>query len=216
MRRRSPRPVRRPHEQMAQEVEGLPKESRSCVASTVWRVTVRLCDVHPTVWRTILVRPDTKLAMLHRYIQAAMGWQEHHLYSFGIDGKDYGIPSPDLGKKIYDARRYSLNRLFPTQPTLFTYVYDFGDWWRHDVVIEGAEGAEHRKQYPICVNGAEPCPPEDCGGPPGYWKLRAILRDERHSRHAELGGWARSQNYPRGFNTRWATWSLRDVQRGYR
>ena len=45
--------------------------------SIVWRVNVTLRYVTPTVWRTILVRPDTKLAMMHRYIQAAMGWLDY-------------------------------------------------------------------------------------------------------------------------------------------
>lgn len=72
----------------------------------------------PIVWRTILVRPYTRLAMLHRYLQAAMGWRECHLYMFKIEGKEYGIPDRnwDVGRKIYDARRYTLARLFPTLP----------------------------------------------------------------------------------------------------
>lgn len=34
--------------------------------SIVWRITIRLSGVMPIVWRTILVRPETKLSMLHR------------------------------------------------------------------------------------------------------------------------------------------------------
>jgi hypothetical protein len=186
------------------------------VPSLVWRVTIRLCDVTPTVWRTILVRPDTKLAMLHRYVQAAMGWQDHHLYAFTIGGREYGIPSRELDRRVFDARRYALNRLLAETPSRFAYVYDFGDWWRHEIEVEGPQEAEYRKQYPICIDGAEGCPPEDCGGPPGYEEFLKVIDRSWHPRKEEYLTWARSQLYRRSFDPQTATWAMRDVQRGYR
>lgn len=105
----------------------------------VWRVTIRLSYVEPPVWRTILARPETKLAMFHRYVQAAMGWQNYHLFEFTIDGKHYGIPHRELEPKVYDARRDTLARLFPSIPVTFRYVYDFGDHWEHEISVEGEE-----------------------------------------------------------------------------
>ncbi len=168
-------------------------------------MTIRLAGVMPTVWRTILVRPETKLAMLHRYLQAAMGWSDYHLFMFTIDGRRYAIPDPEWQSeiKIYDARRYTLARLFPQLPVSFDYLYDFGDHWEHRIEIERAQETEYRKQYPICIDGAEPCPPEDCGGPPGYRKLRNVLLDPHHPQFAR-------------FDRRLATYHMRDVQRGYR
>ncbi|MEO7201251.1 MAG: plasmid pRiA4b ORF-3 family protein [Candidatus Tumulicola sp.] len=185
--------------------------------SIVWRITIRLGGVMPIVWRTILVRPETKLAMLHRYLQAAMGWRECHLYMFTIGSKEFGLPDReyDLGRKTYDARRYTLARLFPTFPARFRYVYDFGDWWEHTIEIEGEEEARYRKQYPICVDGGEPCPPEDAGGPGGYRDLLRVLNDPSHPQYADFSAWARSQFYRERFWARDATWRMRDVQRGY-
>jgi hypothetical protein len=156
---------------------------RARKASIVWRLKIRLTGIMPIIWRTILVRPDTKLAMLHRYVQAAMGWRECHLYMFTMEGKDYGVRDRawDADRRVYDARRYTLTRLFPTLPSRFEYVYDFGDWWEHIIEIEDEEVAEHRKQYPICVDGAEPCPPEDAGVPPGYRELLLALRESEPS-----------------------------------
>lgn len=191
-------------------------ETRARKSSIVWRLTVRLTGVMPIVWRTILIRPETKLAMLHRYLQAAMGWRDYHLYMFRIGGREYGIPNRDLDdRKVYDARRYTLARLFPELPVGFEYVYDFGDWWQHLIEIEGAEEAEYRKQYPVCVAGDEPCPPEDSGGPPGYRELLAALRDPSHPQHADFTAWAKSRYYWDRFWTQDATWRMRDVQRGY-
>jgi len=170
----------------------------------------------PIVWRTLLVRPNTKLAMLHRYLQAAMGWRECHLYMFTLDGKDYGIPERDrdVDRKVYDARRYTLARLFPELPSRFSYVYDFGDCWEHTIEIEDEEAAEYRKQYPICVDGAEPCPPEDVGGPPGYRELLLALQDPSHPQHDDLREWARSRCHSGRFWAQDATWRMRDIQRG--
>lgn len=154
--------------------------------------------------------------MLHRHVQAAMGWRELHLYAFRFGGKEYGIPNRELddGRKIYDARRYTLARLFPMLPARLDYVYDFGDWWEHTIEIEDAEAAVYRKQYPICIDGAEPCPPEDAGGPSGYRELLLALRDPSHPQHEESREWAESQSYPRLFRPESATWRMRDVQRG--
>jgi hypothetical protein len=185
------------------------------VVRLVWRLTVKLDDVSPTVWRTILIRPDAKLSMLHRYLQAAMGWREFHSFAFAIEGREYGIPDGERTVKVYDARRYTLARLFPNRPVRFDYVYDLGANWKHHIDIEGEEEAQYRRQYPICIDGAEPCPPEDSDGPDGYEKLRTVLKSPTHPLYAELRAWAASQYYPRDFRPEWATWAMRDVQRGY-
>jgi hypothetical protein len=171
----------------------------------------------PIVWRTILVRPDTKLAMLHRYLQAALGWRECHLYMFTIEGKEYGIldHDRDIDRKVFDARRYTLARLFPTLPARFVYIYDFGDWWEHTIEIESEEAAEYRKQYPICVDGAEPCPPEDAGGPAGYREFLLALLNPNHPQHDDLREWAQLQFWSDRFWVEDATWRMRDVQRGF-
>src|SRR5919206_316500 len=63
-------------------------------------------------------------------------------------------------------------------PERFVYLYDFGDGWTHDVELLGP-GDDH----PGCVYGEGTCPPEDCGGPPGYAELRAVLADPESDDH---------------------------------
>lgn len=184
--------------------------------SIVWRLTIRLTGAMPIVWRTILVRPETKLAMLHRYLQAAMGWRECHPYMFTIADKEYSTPNRDwdVNRKVYDARRYTLARVSPKLPSQFEYVYDFGDRWEHTVEIQSQEAAEYRKRYPVCVDGAEPCPPEDVGGPLGYREFLVALRESKHAQHDDFSEWAKSQFYSNRFSVQDATWHMRDVQRG--
>jgi hypothetical protein len=53
-------------------------------------------------------------------------------------------------------------------PDQFVYAYDLGDGWEHDV-----EALSPRGGRVGLVSGEGNCPPEDCGGPPGYEELLA-------------------------------------------
>ena len=50
----------------------------------------------------------------------------------------------------------------------FEYQYDFGDSWKHEILFEGMVRAEPGGRYPLCLEGARACPPEDVGGVWGY------------------------------------------------
>jgi Plasmid pRiA4b ORF-3-like protein len=62
----------------------------------------------------------------------------------------------------------SLNQLVSHVRTKFQYIYDFGDDWIHDVVLERILPADPEQQYPVCLVGKRNCPPEDVGGIWGY------------------------------------------------
>jgi len=49
----------------------------------------------------------------------------------------------------------------------FSYIYDMGDHWEHEIRIE-AINPPPKKSYPTCIGGSGACPPEDCGGVDGY------------------------------------------------
>ena len=52
------------------------------------------------------------------------------------------------------------------------YLYDFGDSWRHKVVLEKIIPSDVPTK-PVCLDGARRCPPEDVGGPHGtksFWR----------------------------------------------
>jgi hypothetical protein len=43
---------------------------------------IELKDFKPAIYREVLVDPDITLRALHKVIQAAMGWEDAHLYAF--------------------------------------------------------------------------------------------------------------------------------------
>ena len=45
-------------------------------------------------------------------------------------------------------------------------------------------------KYPVCVDGALACPPEDVGGSRGYAHLLEVLADPKHEECEELLEWA--------------------------
>jgi hypothetical protein len=61
--------------------------------------------------------------------------------------------------------------------------------------VEAIDSPVQGKRYPVCLDGARACPPEDCGGIPGYGRLLAALADPKDPEHDELAEWA-----PDGFD----------------
>ena len=141
----------------------------------------------PPVWRRMLVPASIKLDRLHELIQAAGGWHHSHLHAFSGRGIAYGIPDAELGHR--DERRTPLRRLLAKQGDRIRYIYDFGDDWEHEIVVEKVLAAEPGTRYPVCVAGKGARPPEDCVGPWGYADLRAALADRGHEDHDRMLEW---------------------------
>ena len=157
-------------------------KSMSGVNRKVVSLKVTLRDTKPPVWRRLLVPGETTLGDLHRAIQAAMGWDDCHLHTFDIEGRQYG--DRRAVDDVADENRLTLNGLTKSGVTRFAYTYDFGDNWQHAVVIEKSLPAVEALSRPVCIAGKRRCPPEDCGGPWGYRELLDVLADPAHPEHA--------------------------------
>jgi hypothetical protein len=151
------------------------------------QVKVTLLDTDPPVWRRLLVPATIRLDRLDRVIQAAMGWTNSHLHMFSHPTGHYGIPDPDL--PLHDERNTTLRDLAEREGDTFGYEYDLGDSWDHEVLLENLIPAEPHGRYPTCLAGARACPPEDCGGTPGYEHLIDTMGDPNHPEHHDLLHW---------------------------
>jgi hypothetical protein len=166
----------------------------------VYQLKITLRDIRPPIWRRVQVK-DCSLAELHEIIQVAMGWEFSHLYSFEVDGVDYG----DLGMTgdeldMKDDRRAKLSRVVRGEKFKFHYTYDFGDNWEHEIVVEKILPPEAGTTYPVCVDGKRAGPPEDVGGAWGYMEFVEAMRDPKHPRHAEFKEWFEDPFDPEAFD----------------
>lgn len=158
-------------------------------STRVHQLKVVLRGAEPPIWRRLQVPASMTLAELHRVLQVAMGWSDYHLHEFKIAGVRYGTDDGEgWGPAPKDERRTRLDRV-ARKGTRFTYEYDFGDGWEHDVEVEDVHDAEAGEAYPACTAGGRACPPEDCGGVWGYGELLAAIADPDHDEHDALMEW---------------------------
>jgi hypothetical protein len=165
----------------------------------LYEIRVQLRDIEPLIWRILRVRPQTRLARLHKILQKAMGWTNSHLHLFEIDGKPYGEGDFEWDFDVQDYRGMRLEKIFVEGRTSILYEYDLGDDWRHDVTLLGTVEGEPGEKI-ACVAGARACPPEDCGGVTGYYHLLEALADPEHEDHDMLLEWVGGRFDPEAFD----------------
>jgi len=147
----------------------------------------------PPVWRRLLISSAITFDIFHQVIQAAFGWADCHMYQFSEYGWSsdivYKIPDEEYDDEdeVEDSRLVKLSNVFTKPKQKFTYIYDFGDDWSHQIILE--EIIDKKIIKPVCIAGKGACPPEDCGGIPGYENLIDILNDPNHPEYKEMINW---------------------------
>ena len=149
----------------------------------------------PPVWRQILIRENASFEMLHYAIQVSFGLYNAHLWEFAPKP----FSTPKIGPELEDlylgiepgdthiASQTPLSSYFKRPKDQFYYVYDMGDSWTHKIVLKKIEDEE--TSFPTCVAGKGACPPEDCGGIPGYYMLVEALNNPKHPDHGHMMEW---------------------------
>jgi hypothetical protein len=180
----------------------------------VFQFKITLRDTQPPIWRRIRVKDGT-LDKLHEHIQTAMGWTNSHLHHFKVGEQHYGDPML-LGENFEefdyrDSMRTKVSAVVPQTGKRFRceYEYDFGDSWWHEVLFEGVVCAEPGQRYPLCLDGARACPPEDVGGVWGYADFVQAMADPEDERHEELVQWLGEEFAPEAFDPVVATARMR-------
>ena len=164
---------------------------------------VVLADCQPMVWRRILVPANATMWGLHVAIQDAMGWWDYHLHQFLLgdtrNGRTIGIPSGNDFIEIEPGWQVPVAEVFSSPGIRVAYEYDFGDGWLHMVELEKILTTGPAIRKPRCLAGESACPPEDCGGPPGYADLLEALGDPSHPEHQTMREWAPKDFDPTSF-----------------
>jgi len=145
----------------------------------VLQFKIILIETDPSIWRRIQVPDSYSFYDFHVAIQDAMGWEDRHLHDFRI------APRRAFNMGIRIECPFAIEEIEEKAPLLTTeirvldflhepgdrsvYNYDYGDGWQHDVVLEEILAKDASRKYPCCTAGELACPPEDCGGIPGYY-----------------------------------------------
>lgn len=167
----------------------------------VLQFKITLNETDPPIWRRIQVPDSYTFYDLHVAIQDGMGWMDSHLHDFRI------VPRRAFNLGIRIECPFAIEEIEEKAPLLTTeirvsdfldepgdrslYDYDYGDGWEHDVVLEGIISKDPDRPYPLCLAGELACPPEDCGGIPGYYDCIKALkaRDNSEGLLDWLGSW---------------------------
>jgi Plasmid pRiA4b ORF-3-like protein len=158
-------------------VEDLPPLPEQA-ATTVHQVKVSLHGAKPPVWRRLEVPSAMRLDLVHEVMQVAFDWHGLHLHVFETVCGEFGVPdSDDDWAERKDETTAALAQVAVTEKTKVVYAYDFGDDWRHDVVVEKITSAEPGVAYPRCTGGRRLPPWEGCGGIEAFNRHQATWPD---------------------------------------
>jgi len=150
------------------------------------------------IWRRLLVPDDWLLGDLHPVWVAAMGWGGYHMHAFrfggGFNPTEYSTHQMaiECGSRVQDENEVLLSALIRRPGQTFSYEYDFGDSWQHEVKVEKILPYDPSVALPVCLAGARACPPEDCGSYPGYANVLRVL--QKPDPHREGIDWIRTKD----------------------
>lgn len=186
----------------------------SIFSSDVAVLDVSLALFTHTISRKLMVPLNTTFQDLHKVLQIAFNWQDSHLHEFYLfdeseaaqptpgqmvrpkinivmDEEAFEYGSPGVEMKLEEG--LTLADFIP--PHMFMkYVYDFGDYWEHEIIVEEIL-TNQSISSPVCVELAGIAPPEDCGGEPGFDDFLEIINQPTHPEHEEMKRWGRLQGY---------------------
>ncbi|MCK8826565.1 plasmid pRiA4b ORF-3 family protein [Natroniella acetigena] len=173
----------------------------------IYRFKLSLKGIESLIWRRIEVPENYTFWDLHVAIQDAMGWLDYHLHEFRIaepvtgEEIEIGFPNLEFADNLKVSWEERIEDYFNNENNSATYIYDFGDYWGHELELEEIAPAERDQEYPFCLAGERACPPEDCGGVGGYYRLLEILKDPEDKEYEAILDWVGKKYNPEDFDS---------------
>ncbi|HSH01739.1 MAG TPA: plasmid pRiA4b ORF-3 family protein [Anaerolineae bacterium] len=157
----------------------------------IYQLKITLKHIRPPIWRRFQVHSNITFYELHQIIQIVMGWFDSHLHEFNVNGLTITDQETlwELGVDGVPVHTARLDEHIKQEKSKFFYMYDFGDDWEHELVLEKILTPEADVVYPRCIKGKRACPPEDCGGVWGYTNLLDVIRDDDNPEREEYIEW---------------------------
>lgn len=148
-----------------------------------------MVDIEPEISRRFAVPSSITLDRLHDVIQIIMGWYDCHIYEFVIGNKRY-TEDPESEEQGSESGKFRLIDIVKRKGQTFNYLYDFGDNWMHEIIIEDNHYSNLNAKSQIeCLEGTRACPPEDVGGVSGYYEFCEAVNNLCHEEHINSKEW---------------------------
>jgi hypothetical protein len=155
------------------------------------QIRVTLSEIEPAVWRRLVVPWTWRLGS---FISPS---------KLPSTGGTITCTNPELleedsfpdSPRVFDEREVRLLD-FDRGGATFSYLYDFGDCWRHTIEIE--------QGWRLC-GGRPRASPEDVGGVDGCERFLVTMADRDDPKHAEMKQWCGGY-----FNPEWFDLTLTD------
>lgn len=171
-----------------------------------YKIRVSLQGVKPEIWREFEVPYSLKLTSLSGMILYAMGWDEDHLHQFikmsGNKRICYATSYNELSSPLLggtkDGSKFCIGELVKKEGDTVLFEYDYGDGWMHIVTL--GEVADFDGKFKVSLlDGKRACPPEDCGGVPGYMHVCQAMKHMNSSHTQEMIEWLGCKYDPERF-----------------
>ena len=148
------------------------KKDDKQVPSYILHISITFSD--PLIWRRIQVPGTFTLAQLHDTIQLSMGWSDSHVHQFLVGKISYEPTiksNTPRESKRFDEHKYKLYTLEEGMRFMFSYIYDAGEGWEHEIHLEEVIPPTRQLKHPILLSGEMACPPETVGDIHQYQQL---------------------------------------------
>ena len=179
-------------------------------------IKISLIDSDPEIYRIVEVPSDIRLESFAAVINTAMGWEGYHMHLFQKGKTIYTTEESDddllfAPDKTVNSYSLSLGEILTRKGSHIEYEYDFGDSWRHLITLESQQAyKKDETQGVFLIDGANACPPENCGGIYGYQKMLEALKQPHSKAAKEYREWLGKNFNAHKFNAKKVERELRD------
>lgn len=169
-------------------------------------IDITFQEIHPRVWRRVVLPANATFNRLHETIQHVTNFQSilepYHFFAFAIDGlfitNNEEILTAYKGKSFAGGKVRAANRIkidtYLEKHRKLVYHYDFGDDWYIDIELKDIV-EDYHFGFPTLLEYEGTAPPEDVGGASGYEQFLAIYQNPDHPEHEAIKQWASTMRY---------------------
>jgi len=166
-----------------------------------YELKIRLALDYCAIYRRVSVPSYYTFRQLSNVILTVFDWLDYHIHEFIVEQKEGRIlilqmdEDPD---RLLDGERVnmelkleqfvSIDEVFSKEPIKISYIYDLGDYWEHNIILEKI--TETEEMLPYYLEGKGERPPEDVGGSGGFEEYLEIIADKDHPEHEFMVDWA--------------------------